>query len=228
MSTLLSRWFWKPDAPAVKAQKVWLDTCRYLYMPRLLDQSTYVKTVEGGVQHREFLGCAAIEKAPSVCTGLAFGSPANVVIDDAAVLVEPGAAGAAEEAVGQRGQSGAFIAADGRSGSHLPAGAGSGGFAPTGAGGGRSKRTSSSAPPPQARAWKFHGTVGPDAKDPIEAFTEVVENLTEHFTAQYETKATITVGVEAMTEAGSEAKAVRVVWENASTLKFGTAEFDEE
>jgi hypothetical protein len=59
-------------------------------------------------------------------------------------------------------------------------------------------------------------------------FTDVVQNVIEHFSAQYGTDVSVTVDIEARRGEGFESKTVRVVRENAATLKFLTAEFEEE
>jgi len=65
-------------------------------------------------------------------------------------------------------------------------------------------------------------------EDPIGSFTEIVQSVIEHFTAKYGTTVTITVDLEAKSPDGFDAKLVRTVKENATTLKFKTAEFEDE
>ena len=59
-------------------------------------------------------------------------------------------------------------------------------------------------------------------------FTQVVQNLIEHFTAQYGTEVAISVDIEARRVDGFDTKTVRTVRENADTMKFRTAEFEKE
>jgi hypothetical protein len=62
----------------------------------------------------------------------------------------------------------------------------------------------------------------------VGSFTEIVDGVIQHFTAQYGTGVTITVEVEARRADGFDAKLVRVVSENAKVLKFKTSEFESE
>lgn len=85
----------------------------------------------------------------------------------------------------------------------------------------------SSSPPAQATLRRFHGTAAIDASDPIRSFTDIVESVIEHFSAQYGTEVPISIDVEARRGEGFDTKTVRTVRENTATLKFGTAEFEE-
>jgi hypothetical protein len=59
LAVLLAKWFWKDDKPDVGAKKVWLDTCRYLYLPRLATEDVFASTVRDGIKRREWFGYAA-------------------------------------------------------------------------------------------------------------------------------------------------------------------------
>ena len=85
-----------------------------------------------------------------------------------------------------------------------------------------------SRPAASATFSRFHGSIDVKADDPIGHFAEVVQNVIEHFTAQYGTEVTISVDVAARSRAGFDAKTVRIVKENAATLKFKIAEFEVE
>ncbi len=214
LASLLTRWFWKDDAPAAGALKVWLNSCKYLYMPRIATQEVFIQTIRDGVAHKDFFAYAVgTEKDAKRYAGLLFGKSGGVYLDESALLVRPD------------------IAAQAVADAEPPAVA-------TGAATGESttKRTSSStgiagvggAPTKEALPQRFHATVEVTDKDPIGSFTEIVENVIQHFTAKYGTTVTITVDVEARSPDGFDAKLVRVVKENATTLKFKTAEFEQE
>ena len=84
------------------------------------------------------------------------------------------------------------------------------------------------APAKEVLPQRFHATINIDARDPNTAFAAVVENVIEHFTAKFGTSVTITVEVEARNPDGFDAKLVRVVKENATTLKCKNPEFEAE
>lgn len=223
LHALLTRWFWKQgDAgmPAVGAKKVWLDTCRYLYLPRLVDDEVFTTTIRDGVGHRDFFGYAAGHRDGDGYQGLLFGHSGSIYLDDTALLLRPDAAAAALPPSAPASASAAsFGGASKEVGAPPPGGSGP-------------------APPPKGPqgqttgigpAFKrFHGTAEITPPDPVGSFTEIVDSVIGHFTAQYGTAVTITVDVEARRGEPFDAKLVRVVSENAKVLKFKTAEFEEE
>lgn len=210
---LLATWFWKDDRPTAPAMKVWLDTCRYLYLPRLLNVDVCTQTVRDGVAHEDLFGYATGEKDDQL-EGIVFGGTGGVYVSDSAVLVRADTARAAR---------------DGAKAAAVP-------------GTGDRPRPASQPPPSksgpagkargagllQTKPRRFHGTISLDAHDPIGNFTEIVQNVVEHFTTQYGTEVALTLDVEARRGDGFETKTVRVVRENAKALKFSTSEFEEE
>jgi predicted AAA+ superfamily ATPase len=215
LGALLAKWFWKPDRPSIPANKVWLDTCRYLYMPRLISSDVFTHTVKDGVAAKDWFAYAGSEKAGAFA-GLLFGTSAGgIYLDEAAVLVRPDAAAAATAPQMKTSRSGTMTAVT------------------TGEGGqttGTTKQVKGkgSSPPVQVVFRRFHGTVEVEVPDPIGHFTEIVQNVIEHFSAQYGTDVNVTVDIEARRGDGFDGKTVRVVKENVGTLKFRTAEFEEE
>jgi len=62
LAKVLKDWFWKEDAPDASALTVWQQTCQQLYLPRILDDTTYQRTLAAGAESQEFL---ALPKAKS-------------------------------------------------------------------------------------------------------------------------------------------------------------------
>ncbi len=212
---LLAKWFWKDDRPTVGALKVWLDTCRYLYMPRLQSAEVFVQTIRDGLSHKDFFGYASGEK-DGAFEGLLFGSLGGVYLAEGAVLVRPDAA---ERALTPADPPTTRGSERPRSGSEPPL--------PPVHGAAKGKKTPNSPAEPAAPR-RFHGTTTIDAKDPIQHFADLVQNVVEHFTAQYGTEVVLTLDVEARRRDGFDTKTVRVVRENATTLKFKTSDFEED
>ena len=211
LGDLLTKWFWKTDRPTVSMNKVWLDTCKYPYLPRLLSADVFTRTVQDGVAHRDWFGYAAAEKA-GVLEGLIFGAPGGVYLNDTALLVRPDAAVAAEPKPSTLSETTETTPWNER-----------------GPASNRGIKTGkSSSPPGQATLRRFHGTTAVDVSDPIKSFTEIVESVIEHFSAQYGTEVSITVDIEARRGDGFDTKTVRNVRENAATMKFATADFEEQ
>src|SRR5690242_11331961 len=63
LGALLTKWFWKDERASVSMNKVWLDACRYLYLPRLLSTDVFTQAVRDGVAPRDSFGYAASEHA---------------------------------------------------------------------------------------------------------------------------------------------------------------------
>jgi len=221
LATLLARWFWKADRPSVSTQKVWLDTCRFLYMPRLLTAEVFLEAVREGAAFRDFFGYAGRARANPdeeggvVYDGLLFGARGAVHLDEASVLIRPDAVPEPKPPKPEP--------ADGRP----PA---AGGDAPQATSGRSPSRPPPRSPTPAPRAFarRFHGTVTLDASDPISGFTQLVEEVLQHFSAQYGTTVTLSVDIEAKRKDGFDLKTVRIVRENATSLKFKTADFEDE
>jgi hypothetical protein len=55
-----------------------------------------------------------------------------------------------------------------------------------------------------------------------------VQSVVEHFTSKYGAEVTITIDVEARHRDGFDATLARVVKENASVLRFRSADFEDE
>lgn len=211
---LLTKWFWKDDRPTVSAMKVWLDTCRYLYMPRLQNADGFVQTIRDGLVHKDFFGYASGEK-DGAFEGLLFGTAGGVYLAEGAVLVRPDAAEHAAMPPGPTG-SGKSDPPKGSEPPPLPP------VGPTKPKKGTSGTMTAVVPR------RFHGTVTIDATDPIKSFADVVENVVEQFTAQYGTEVVLTFEVEARRRDGFDTKTVRTVRENTTTLKFKTSDFEED
>ena len=75
---------------------------------------------------------------------------------------------------------------------------------------------------------RFHATVELDAVDAIGSFTDVVNEVLIHLSSRYGTAVNVTIDIEAEHQDGFDERTVRAVRENARTLKFKTAEFEEE
>jgi hypothetical protein len=212
LASLLSRWFWKDDTPAVGAKKLWLDSCRFLYLPRISTPQIVLQTIRDGVGHKDWFAYASGTEQDGRYTGMIFGvnGGGGVDLDDSSLLVRPDVAASSMPAPDAGG------AADAPS--HTPAG-NAGPRAKTGSGG--------VAPRPVVSR-RFHATAEIDEEDPIGSFTQVVQEVIALFTSHYGTTVSISVDIDAKTPDGFEPKLIRIVKENATTLRFRTAEFEDD
>jgi hypothetical protein len=232
LASELTKWFWKADKPAAAVTRVWSDMCQYLYMPRLQSSEVLIRAIEAGIAHKDYFGYAGAAKEDGGYKGLLFGKSGQVFLADGAVLVRPDAAAKALEPEVTEGGvvdepptgtvgAGVDAGGSGQQGFGFPGGAGTTPVA------GGAKRPSS-APGVAAKPRRFHATVTIGAGDPIGSFTEIVQNVIEKFTEKYGTEVMLTLDVEARRKDGFDVQTVRTVKENAGTLGFSTAEFEEE
>jgi hypothetical protein len=219
LAALLTRWFWKADRPIVSLSKVWNDMGRYLYFPRLSNSDVFLKTVRDGIEHVEYFGYAGSRRDDGELEGLVLGGKATVYLPEPSLLVRPAEA---EEAKARAEAKRTPRRATPSGGIPKPAVGSDAPPASTKSPGARS------APPTQAMARRFHGTKTIEDNDMIGSFTAVVENVIEHFLAQYGTKVTVTIDIEAKRAEGFDLKTVRIVRENAKTMHFKTSDFEEE
>jgi predicted AAA+ superfamily ATPase len=214
LAVLLAKWFWKDDKPDVGAKKVWLDTCRYLYLPRLATEDVFASTVRDGIKRREWFGYAASAKDGGY-QGVVLGSASSIYLDDSSLLLHPEAARAAMVKP-TSGDGDEIIDPDFKlTGEEEPPTTGT--IITCGGGGS-----------PSLKYRRFHATVDVESTDPIGSFTNIFESVIQHFTSQYGTRVTLTLDIAADLPIGFDDRTIRVVKENAATLKFKIAEFETE
>ena len=93
LAKLLRTWYWKTDAPDAKSQIVWQDSCCYLYMPRLKDETVFRLTIEEGSESRDFFGLAQ-GKDEGRYAGFTYGKRTGVIMDSSLLLIDPAIAAA--------------------------------------------------------------------------------------------------------------------------------------
>ncbi len=214
---MLREWFWKDDRPEVTVKEVWKAVCCYPYLPRLVDTHVLFETISAGIGSQDFFAFAT-GKEDGRYLGLLFGKQGTVYKDEVSILINPVAAKAQIEREALARQAG--MVKDGTAPSTpevTPSGKTpiAGGLPGTSA--------------PQSKPMKrFHGSVPLDpVKMGIEA-ARIADEVVQHFTSQYGTKVKITMEIEAESPGGVSDSTRRIVQENANTLRFNIAEFEEE
>lgn|GEM_PF-1143477 len=157
-----------------------------------------------------------------------FGKPGSVYIDQSSLLVQASAANSFLAA-----QAAALAAANtvgsGEAGSGYTSGSDSGSSSTTtvtGVSGIASAGTVTAIGATQMK--RFHGSV---ALDPISMgldAAKIAEEIVQHFTSNVGTAVSITLEIEAHAPSGINDSTRRAVQENARTLRFISAEFEEE
>lgn len=221
LSRMLNQYYFKDGVAQVSAQRVWQDSCNYLFLPRLLNSAVYEAAIADALASSDYFGGAqaAIEDRYQ---GFAFGRAGSLIIDDDAVLISHEVAKAYAERLEQE-----------RLAKTPPApepGVGqvdSGGRDTPDQPGGRLGSMPPASPPiPDALPNRFYGVV---SLNPITAaldFSQVVNEVVANFTAQPGVQVKITIDIEASSADGFASSLQRAVKENCGVLRFGSVEFD--
>lgn len=219
LRTLLQKWYWK-DGSEVEALRVWQDSCRYLYLPRLNNDTTYRSTIATGASSTDFFGLA-YGKEGEKYEGFSLGKATTLILDDSLLLIAPDVAAsyqAAQEAVRQPEP---LLTGSGNEGdttrpTKAAAGAINGKPQPGGGNG------------TQAAARKqFYGQIN---LDPVKAkldFATIVDEVVQQFTAKHDVDVSISIEIRANSRQGFDDTVQRAVKENCNVLKFRNAEFEE-
>ncbi len=222
---VLKDWFWKPDVKAIGALKVWQQTCQHLYLPRLMDDTVYQRTLGAGCDSREFFGFAQAQEADRY-VGFTFGERTSLILDSSLLLVEPAAA--TEFAKLLDLQRATDLALEGsRTGS---AGPSTGVGKPPhkvedGPGARRGDVVRPSVTQPVKK--RFHASIDLDAVKAKMEFANLVDEVLVQFTARPGVKVRIAVEIQADTTGTFDAELQRIVLENAKQLRFKSFEFDD-
>ncbi|MCK6472712.1 MAG: DUF499 domain-containing protein [Planctomycetes bacterium] len=198
------------------------DFAKYLYLPRLQAPDVLLGAVRDGLglltwQREAFAYAESYDEAAKRYRGLRTGQ--NVAIRDSdapGLLVKPEVAAAQAEAESAKPGSSARTKAV--AGPDQVAGTAGTGPAVQGAGG---------APPEPARPKRFYGTVELDAARVGRDAGRIADEVISHLTGIVGAKVKVTLEIAAEVPDGAPENAVRIVTENARTLKFTSQGFEE-
>lgn len=226
LRNVLKQWYLKDGAEDVSALKVWQDSCHYLYLPRLVNDTVFRDAINQGLGSEDYFGFAS-GKDGDRYLGFIFGHGSITTLDDASLLIEREAAIAYRERAKQSPQPGrpAPGGDGGAPGGTTPSDGGTGGTdtppPPPGGAGGTGTPTSG------ATKKQFYGSV---SLDPVKAkmdFATIMDEVVQQFTAKLGVDVTISVEIEAKSKAGFDEGVQRTVKENCNVLKFKSAEFED-
>ncbi|MCE8012942.1 ATP-binding protein [Billgrantia desiderata] len=235
LRNVLTQWYFKDGVVEISALKVWQDSCHYLYLPRLVNDSVFKNALNQGVASEDFFGYAAGKEGDKYL-GFTFGHGSVGGMDTEALLIEREVASAYREHLDAEAVQRAKDQAE-RDGEKLPVPA----AGPMGGDGdaqgwtsapidaAQSGATSGSYPAAPSTVKKhFYGTVD---LDPLKAkmdFARLVDEVVENFTLRSGIEVNISVEIEAVSPGGFDEVLQRTIKENCSVLKFSSSEFEEE
>lgn len=211
LSGVLSEWYFKENVNDVCLSTLWNYFCRYLYLPRLVDEKVLVSAVADGVQSKDFFGYAS-GKEENRYSGLKFGADAMIFIDSSSIIVRKEIAQKQIETEQAMQPEGAT--SDGKTG---PKGGESGGRDGGEEGVARTSKRK-----------HFYGTAELNPTSATLEFDNIMREVVQHFSSKVDVDVTIKVEVEASSRKGFDETTQRVVKENSRTLGFSQSEFEEE
>ena len=202
------------ESGEVGVRQLWTYFTSYVYMPRLANAAIFTGAIADGAAtawRDTFAYAAGKDETTGRYLGLAAGRHPDVVLDGRSLIVKPELVARQLEAdETQRAAASPVVAPT----SELPA-------AEAG------EATEALAGPRRMR--RFHGTVDLDATRPTPQFSQVAEEVVARLAGLPNAQVRVRVDIEASADGdGFNESTVRTVTENARTLKFADAGFEEE
>ena len=224
LRNVLNQWYLKDGVEDVSALKVWRDSCHYLYLPRLVNDKVFRNAINEGIESEDFFAFASCKEGDRYL-GFIFGRGSFVNLDESSLLIEREAAIAYRERTQQPPQPGPETGGVGgeTGGTTTPVVGGTGGAGtPTPTPGDTGTTT------PAATKKQFYGII---SLDPVKAkmeFAAIMDEVVQQFTTRLDVDVTISVEIDAKSNAGFDEGLQRTVKENCNVLPFSNAEFEEE
>lgn len=218
LRNLLRQWFWKPEQNETPARDVWQHMCRQLYLPRLKSESVFTAAIQAGSTSRDFFGIARGKEAGRYL-GFTFGLTSMPFMDSDMLLISQEAASAWQ----------AVLDEEKRKRDEATEQPGPGQSAPVS---GVPSRPSAlpgetTKPAPTLRQTRFYATVDIEPHGAKMHFADIVDNIIHYLTERTDMKVVINVEIQAENNNGFQEDIQRVLKENANTLKFKSAAFEE-
>jgi predicted AAA+ superfamily ATPase len=200
---------------------------KYLYLPRLQGESVLEGAIQDGVglltwNPDTFAYADGWDEAAARYLGLRSGTSSLLSSDGNGLLVKPDVAAAQTKAETQERP----VQPSGDSG-ESGAGTGGSGAGATGTAGGESD-TGGGTPLPPTKPKRFFGTVQIDATRMSRDAGKLAEEVVQHLTKQLMSDVEVTIEISAKAPAGYDEDVIRTVTENCRTLRFDSAQFEEE
>lgn len=215
LTPVIQQWYWHGDQLAIEADRLWKDFGTYLYLPRLRNERILTEAIEKDSDTRDYFGIAASREGEKYL-GFTFGKPRSGLISSATLLIRKDEAERYEMSIAPPERPADPVSV------HEPEPRP--GYKPdiqTGLNGQVPKIN-----PTTKNNVRFYGQID---LNPVMAkidFGQIVDEITELFTARASTSVRIKIEIEAEDEKGFDEALQRSVRENCTTLKFRSHEFE--
>lgn len=207
LKNILDRFYFTEQVGEVHTKRLWEDIGRYNYLPRLKNQDVLVATIEDGINQTEFFGLAASKNGERY-RGIVWGKAGRAYLDEEELLIT----------VERASQEPAVIYP-----TPVP---------PPGIGDGIELKAlidAGETTEEEEKVYKrFFGELSLDPVTAKSKFSEVMDEVVQHFTTKYGTEVRLRVEIQATDAAGISEKVQRTVRENCRTLNFSISEFESE
>lgn len=211
---LLQQWYFKDGVSDVSALKVWQDCCHYLYLPRLANSHVFERALAQGLETEDFFGFASGKEGDKYL-GFAFGRNSLISLDAYSLLLAKNVAAEFKASITPPATT-PIPASDPdkpepeKPGISRPA----------------DQTVSSLGDTEQPGRKQFYATIKLDPVKAKMAFSTIVDEVVEQFSAKLGVDVTISVEIQATARDGFDDATQRTVKENCNVLKFGSAEFE--
>jgi predicted AAA+ superfamily ATPase len=203
--------YWKGDARAVLAKMFWDDSTKYLYLPRLRNESVLNQAIHSGSGSRDFFG-TALGKDGSKYVGFQFGK-AIISSDTNLLVIDP------EEATYYEREIAEMIP--------KPSSQPTGVFERPLVGGGAGGPIPVSTPSLLTKMHAFHGSVRITQAAFKMKLTDIADEVLVHLAADPDVELEITLEISATFSKGASKETMRTVDANAGSLGFNVKEWEE-
>jgi hypothetical protein len=210
----LDQYLWKDGQPHISLKQLWEYFATYLYLPRLKDKEVLLSTIKAGVATRDFFGYATGIKevegseVPEYL-GLTFGGiPPGVYYDESSIIVRP------EVAAKSMKKAETEVEVAGQKVTQIETGE---------IGKGVKKKGEVTVIAPK----RFYGTIRLNPMRMASEAGAIGQEVVQHLQALLGADVQITLDIEVDVPDGIPDHVVRIVSENAKTLKFENFGFEE-
>lgn len=211
----LDKYLWK-EVDHLSVKQLWDYLAQYVYLPRLKDENVLIEAVRqgaGSLTWQDYFGYASAVREDGHYIGLVAGSLPNVTLDSASVIVKP------EKVKEQREREAIKQPTEG-SGKYPQSTQSGDGFI-------NDRGDTSVIEERETIIRRFHGSVDLDAARMGRDAGQIADEVLSHLSGLVRADVKISLEINVEVPDGIPEDIIRIVKENANTLKFNSQGFEE-